>query len=700
MGKTVLATSIEFLKGVGTAKAEILNRELHIHRFGDLLSHFPYRYIDRTQINRIVDCRQSGQLIQLRGKILSVNLIQGKGNKQRLSAMFTDETGQVELVWFSGIKWVKDRLKPGVEYMVFGRSSVFNGMLSIPHPELELIAPGKSPKKGLEAVYPTTEKAKNKGVDSRFIHRLVKNLYEVYSGKIAENLPESVLQTFHLPDRDTAIRHIHLPPDLPSMEKARYRLKFEELFIAQMRLLLSRQNRKEAQAGFVFPDIQGIFMDFYKHYLPFELTNAQKRVLREIRADLLNGKQMNRLVQGDVGSGKTIVALLSMLMGVNNGFQACLLAPTEILATQHYNGLKSLLNDAPVEIALLTGSTKTSERRIIHENLENGKLNILIGTHALLEDKVVFQNLGIAIIDEQHKFGVAQRARLYAKNKILAPHILVMTATPIPRTLAMTRYGDLDISVIDELPPGRKPIHTIHRHQQNRQWAFDLIRKEMDKGRQAYVVFPLIEGSEKMDYQDLEEGFARITQALPGYPAVMVHGQMKSEEKDLAMQEFLERKYKIMVATTVIEVGVNVPNATVMVIESAERFGLSQLHQLRGRVGRGGDQSYCILLTGDKLSQDGRIRMQTMCETNDGFRIAEVDLKLRGPGEIDGTRQSGDLQFKIADLATDQVILFQARQAAIDILAKDPHLRQPENIPLARYLERKASAFTNWSQIS
>lgn len=700
MGKSVMDTPIEFLKGVGPRKAEILNKELHIHKMGDLLAYFPFRYIDRTQIQKIGECRQAGMQVQFRGKFSHVRLVEGKGHRQRLTAMFEDGTGMVELVWFTGVKWVKDQIFADKEYLIFGRTGVFNGQLNIAHPELELLSPDKPLKKGLEPVYSTTEKAKAKGVDTRFIAKMVKHLWEMYPGKISENLPESLLHMYHLPSRDQAIRHIHLPGNQAAMEKARQRLKFEELFIAQIRLLMARQERKQTSPGHAFPDLSGVFQTFYQHHLPFTLTGAQKRVLKEIRSDILSGKQMNRLVQGDVGSGKTIVALLTMLMAINNGFQACMLAPTEILATQHFLGMQELLQSTDITIALLTGSSKTAARRAIDENLKNGSLHILVGTHAILEEKVDFQKLGLAVIDEQHKFGVAQRARLYTKNTTLPPHILVMTATPIPRTLAMTRYGDLDLSVIDELPPGRKPVRTIHRYPTGRDWAFQLMREEIEKGFQAYVVFPLIEESEKVDYENLAEGFERLKLALPQFKAVMVHGQMKPEEKEEAMQAFLAKKYHIMVATTVIEVGVNVPNATVMIIESAERFGLSQLHQLRGRVGRGGDQSFCVLITGEKLSEDGRIRMRTMCETNDGFRIAEADLQLRGPGEIEGTRQSGDLQFKIADLATDQALLYQARQAAIDLLQKDPGLQLPEHFSLNRYLQVRARTFSNWSQIS
>jgi len=697
-----LDSPIAYLKGVGPQKAEILQNEFGIFRLGDLLAFFPFRYIDRSQIDRISDCVQNGRQVQLRGHISGVELIRGKGNKQRLRAWFSDGTGRIELIWFSGIKWVQNVLHPNMEYLLFGRLNVFNGSISIPHPELESLIPGKEITTGLEPVYSSTEKAKQKGIHSRYLRGLIKNLWQQYQGTIGENLPLWLVEKQGFPDRDTAIRDIHLPPDRKAMERARYRLKFEELFFAQVRLMQSRKSRKTANEGLYFSalDSDGLFNRFYTQHLPFSLTNAQKRVLKEIRRDFLSGQQMNRLLQGDVGSGKTMVAFLAILMALESGFQACLLAPTEILANQHFQGLQPFAEALGVSIALLTGSTRKKMRTEIDAALQEGTLHILVGTHAVLEEHVQFKALGFAVIDEQHRFGVAQRARLWQKGAEYPPHVLVMTATPIPRTLAMTVYGDLDVSTIDELPPGRKPVQTIHRREGARDWAYQFIRNELQKGRQAYIVYPLIEGSEKLDYRDLSEGFEWVNTALPEFPSGMLHGQMKAADKDAAMQLFVTGQTKILVSTTVIEVGVNVPNASVMLIESAERFGLSQLHQLRGRVGRGADQSFCILLTGDKLSEEGLTRMRTMCETNDGFRIAEVDLKLRGPGDLEGTRQSGDMNFRIADLATDQHILILSRQLAAELVDRDPDLQLPEHAAAKKYLEVRAKSISNWSQIS
>jgi ATP-dependent DNA helicase RecG len=697
-----LDSPIAYLKGVGPQKAEILQKELGIFRFGDLLAFFPFRYIDRSQIDRVADCVHNGKQVQLRGFISGVELIPGKGNKQRLRAWFSDGSGRIELVWFSGIKWVQNVLHPNMEYLLFGRLNVFNGNISIPHPELEGLVPGKEINTGLEPVYSSTEKAKQKGVHSRFIRGIIRNLWEQYQGTIGENLPPWLVEKLGFPDRDTAIRHIHLPPDRKAMEMARYRLKFEELFFAQVRLMQSRTSRKSANQGLYFSNLEpeGIFNRFYSNHLPFSLTNAQKRVLKEIRRDFLSGQQMNRLLQGDVGSGKTMVAFLSILMALESGFQTCLLAPTEILANQHFQGLKPFAEALGIGMELLTGSTRKKKRAEIDAALQAGSLHVLIGTHAVLEEHVQFASLGLSVIDEQHRFGVAQRARLWEKGGENPPHILVMTATPIPRTLAMTVYGDLDVSTIDELPPGRKPVQTIHRREGARDWAYQFIRTELQKGRQAYIVYPLIEGSEKLDYRDLTEGFEWVKTALSEFNSGMLHGQMKADEKDAAMQKFLSGETKILVSTTVIEVGVNVPNASVMLIESAERFGLSQLHQLRGRVGRGAEQSFCILLTGNKLSEEGLTRMQTMCETNDGFRIAEVDLKLRGPGDLEGTRQSGDMSFRIADLATDQHILIMARGMASELVDKDPQMELPEHAAAKKYMEVRARSISNWSQIS
>lgn len=695
-----LDTSIEYLKGVGPKRAEILQQELGVYRFYDLLLHFPYRYIDRTRFYQIREITADTGYVQLKGIITHVEIIEGKGRKARMSAIFTDGSGSLQLVWFSGIKWIRNQVKANSKYVIFGKLNVFNGKLSIAHPEMDLLEDEQAVlPAGLQPLYNSTEKAKSAGLDSKGLSRLIKTLLEQHKQPFKETLPDYLVQKLRLPHRDEALRQIHQPESMEQIQRAKYRLKFEELFFVQLRLLRVMGNRKTNAPGFVFEKIDNYFHRFYHEHLPFELTNAQKKVLKEIRKDVLSGVQMNRLLQGDVGSGKTMVALFTMLMAIDNNYQATLLAPTEILATQHYKGISELVAPLGLNIRLLTGSSKKKERDEIHAMLEDGSLHILVGTHAILEEKVVFKNLGLAIIDEQHRFGVAQRARLWQKNKI-SPHILVMTATPIPRTLAMTLYGDLDVSVIDELPPGRKPVKTIHRYELNRQKAYDLVDAEIKKGRQAYIVFPLIEESEKLDYKNLMDGYEQVRNAFPQYHVSILHGKMTPEAKEFEMKRFVKGETHIMVSTTVIEVGVNVPNASVMVIESAERFGLSQLHQLRGRVGRGAEQSYCILITPYKISEEGRKRMETMVHTNDGFEIAEVDLQLRGPGDIEGTRQSGLMNFKIADIIKDQKLVALSRDAARAVLEADPELRDERHQILVKTLEELNQGKTNWSKIS
>ena len=702
MSYALLDTPIEFLKGVGPRRAEVLQKELGIFKFVDLLFYFPFRYVDRTKFYRINEINPDMQYVQLKGKIVTIETIQGKGRNQRLSATFSDGQGVMELIWFTGIRWIKSSLKVGAEYVIFGRPSSFNGKLNMAHPELELLIDHlASPQGKLQAVYSTTEKAKNLGLDSKGISKLAITLLgQIPPNSFQESLSSSILSELQLISREQALRKVHMPPDNESMQKALFRLKFEELFYSQLRLLQVKNIRKQQLRGIIFEKIDTYFDQFYHKYLPFELTNAQKRVLKEIRKDTLGGFQMNRLLQGDVGSGKTIVALMTMLMGIDNGYQATLLAPTEILANQHFKTISHLLRETNLNVGLLTGSTKKSERKELFANLEQGNLHILIGTHAIIEDPVIFKNLGIAVIDEQHRFGVAQRAKLWGKNKNNPPHVLVMTATPIPRTLAMTLYGDLDVSIIDELPPGRKPIKTQHFYDFSRQKVMDLMAAEINKGRQCYVVYPLIEESEKIDMKNLMDGFEQIQAALPQFSISMLHGRMTAEAKENEMKRFAAGLTNIMVSTTVIEVGVDVPNASIMLIENAERFGLSQLHQLRGRVGRGADQSYCLLVTHSKLSNDAQIRMQTMVRTNNGFEISEVDLDLRGPGDIEGTRQSGDLKFKIADLAHDQQILAIARDVAQRILEDDPELIQPNNLVIRKILSIEMQTRNAWARIS
>lgn len=698
----ILQTPIEYLKGVGPSRGEMLRKELNIHRYGDLLTLFPNRYIDRTRYYKINELQAGNTEVQIVGKIIHLKTIEQSKGRGRLVATFVDETGEMELVWFQGQKWIRESLKLNTPYVAFGKVTSFSGQFNMAHPELELLEEHKqSLRSAMQPVYPSTEKLTQKGISNRTINKMMQQLFVETQARFTESLPPNLMEELKLIPKNAALFNIHFPKSQELLAKAQFRLKFEELFFIQLQLITKNLIRKHKIKGHPFEKVGEHFNTFYQNHLPFELTNAQKRVIKEIRNDLGSNAQMNRLLQGDVGSGKTIVALLCMLMALDNGFQSCLMAPTEILATQHFNGLSELAKELNINIKLLTGSTKTSERKIIHEALEKGELHILIGTHALLEDKVQFHNLGLAIIDEQHRFGVEQRSKLWKKNDI-PPHVLVMTATPIPRTLAMSMYGDLDISVIDELPPGRKPIQTVHRYDSNRLKVWKFLKDEIAKGRQIYIVYPLINESEKMDYKDLMDGYESISRdfPLPQYSVSIVHGQMKPAEKDEEMRRFAAGKTNIMVATTVIEVGVNVPNASVMVIESAERFGLSQLHQLRGRVGRGAEQSYCILMTGHKLSNDSKIRLETMCKTNDGFEIAEVDLKLRGPGDIMGTQQSGVLNLQIADLVRDRDILQLARHEAIKLLKKDPSMALPEHQTLRMIFMEMSKKKNIWNYIS
>ncbi|MFZ2430618.1 MAG: ATP-dependent DNA helicase RecG [Lutibacter sp.] len=696
-----LNTSISYLKGVGPSRADLLKSELGIRTFGDLLNFFPNRYIDRSQFMKISQLQQNSSEIQVLGKITELRTVQqAKGS--RLVATFRDETGSMELVWFRGVKWIKEAIKIDTPYVIFGKTNFFKGLFSMPHPEMELLADyNKSLRTAMQPVYPSTEKLVNKGVTNRVISKMIQSLFEELHGNFKETLSGEVIEKLKLISKNEALLNIHFPRNQELLTKAQHRLKFEEFFFIQLQLLRKKLLRKSKFKGYPFLKVGDYFNHFYRNNLPFELTNAQKRVLKEIRKDMGSNAQMNRLLQGDVGSGKTIVALLTILIALDNGFQAAFMAPTEILATQHYNALTNLLQGMHVNVKLLTGSTKTKERKILHEQLESGELHILIGTHALIEDKVKFRNLGIAIIDEQHRFGVEQRSKLWKKN-LLPPHVLVMTATPIPRTLAMSLYGDLDISVIDELPPNRKEVVTAHRYDANRLSVFKFLKEEIAKGRQVYVVYPLINESEAMDYKDLMDGYESIVREFPRpqYQISIVHGQMKAEDKAYEMQRFQKGETQIMVATTVIEVGVDIPNSSVMVIESAERFGLSQLHQLRGRVGRGAAQSYCILMSGFKLSDDAKVRLKTMAETSDGFKIAEVDLKLRGPGNLMGTQQSGILNLKIADLVKDANLLKTARMMAMELLDKDPDLAAPENRFIKVAYQELSKDSTLWVNIS
>ncbi len=667
-----LQTPISYLKGVGPARGELLSSELGIHTCADLLNLFPNRYMDRSRFYKVSELNDNALEVQLVGQVVSVQTVAQKRGS-RLVAQFADETGTMELVWFRGIKWIKEALKINTPYVIFGRVNRFKGTYSMPHPEMELVADFKKSLRGsLQPVYPSTEKLSNKGITNRVIQKLMTQLFEETKGRFKETLSPGFRNQYGLMSKDEAMFNIHFPQSQELLKSARFRLKFEELFFIQLQLVVKKRMRQLKIKGYVFEKVGDNFNRFYKEFLPFDLTGAQKKVLKEIRKDFSTGAQMNRLLQGDVGSGKTIVAVLSMLLALDNGYQSAFIAPTEILANQHFLAVEELLQKMEIKVKLLTGSSTASQRKLIHKELEEGSLDILIGTHALFEDRVKFKNLGFAIIDEQHRFGVAQRAKMWKKN-VLPPHILVMTATPIPRTLAMSVYGDLDISVIDELPPGRKEIRTVHKYDQNRLSVFRFLKEEIAKGRQVYVVYPLIKESEQLDYKDLMDGYESISREfpLPDYRISIVHGKMKAADKDFEMQRFVKGETQILVATTVIEVGVNVPNASVMVIESAERFGLSQLHQLRGRVGRGADQSYCILLSSQKLTHDAKTRLKTMVETSDGFRIAEVDLKLRGPGDLMGTQQSGVLQMKIADIVKDQRILELARKAAFEVASAE-----------------------------
>jgi ATP-dependent DNA helicase RecG len=696
-----LETPVEYLKGVGPARADTLKKELRIFTFGELLSFFPYRYIDRSKILRISEIKDDSSYIQIRAKIISVHTL-GAHHSKRIIATVRDDSGEIDLIWFQGIKWIMDKLRPGTEYIIFGKPTWFNGRPNIAHPELE--TPNDQPvpvSDTLRPLYNSTEKLKARGLDSRGISRLMKTLLLSENFHIPENLSTGILSELKLIDRQLAFLNIHFPSSHEILVKAQVRLKFEELFFIQLRLLKQKYHRMHKQDGNVFASVGKNVNDFYHHHLQFELTNAQKRVIKEIRSDLGSGKQMNRLLQGDVGSGKTLVALMTMLIALDNQYQACIMAPTEILANQHYQNISRMLSGLDVNVKLLTGSTKQKERNLISEGLLDNTIHILIGTHALIEEHVKFSNLGMVVIDEQHRFGVAQRARLWDKN-IVTPHVLVMTATPIPRTLAMTLYGDLETSVIDEMPPGRKPIITRHAYESKRGQVFEFIRKTISDHRQVYIVYPLIKESETLDLKNLMDGFEIIKSEFPSpaYAIGMVHGKMKQKEKDLEMARFLKGETQIMVATTVIEVGVDIPNASVMIIENAERFGLSQLHQLRGRVGRGSDQSYCILMTDVKLTNDARKRIQTMVRTTDGFEIAETDLQLRGPGDMEGTQQSGLLDLKIADIVRDEKMLKRARNMAIDIIRDDPELEKRENSVLARHLLLVNKYKENWGLIS
>ena len=698
----LLDTPIEYLKGVGPQRGDLLRKEMNIHKYGDLINLYPNRYIDRTRYFKINQLINSNSEVQIVGKVVHIKTIdQGKG-KSRLVATFLDDTGQMELVWFQGQKWVKESLKLNTVYVIFGKITQFGSVFNMAHPEMELLEEHKTTlRSAMQPVYPSTEKLNNKGITNKVINKMMMQLFSETHQLFSETLSDSIIEELKLIPKKEALLNIHFPKSQELLAKAQFRLKFEELFFIQLQLITKNLIRKHKIKGFPFEIIGENFNNFYNNHLPFELTNAQKRVLKEIRNDLGSHAQMNRLLQGDVGSGKTIVALMCMLIAKDNDFQSCLMAPTEILANQHFNGITELAKDLNINIRILTGTTKIAQRRIIHEELENGTLDIIIGTHALLEDKVQFKNLGLAVIDEQHRFGVEQRSKLWRKSEI-PPHVLVMTATPIPRTLAMSLYGDLDISVIDELPPGRKPIQTVHRFDSKRLVVWKFLKDEIAKGRQIYIVYPLIQESEKMDYKDLMDGYESISRdfPLPQYSISILHGKMKPADKDEEMKRFAEGKTNIMVATTVIEVGVNVPNASVMVIESAERFGLSQLHQLRGRVGRGAEQSYCILMTDYKLSEDSKTRMETMVRTNDGFEIAEVDLKLRGPGDIMGKQQSGVLNLQIADLVKDRDILQVARHIAVKLLKEDPGMDLPQHEKLKAVFMEISKKKSIWNYIS
>lgn len=700
--QNLLLTPIEYLKGVGPNRGELLRKELGIYKYVDLVNFFPNRYIDRTRYYKINELQNNSAEVQIIGKIINIKTVEFGRNQKRLVATFVDDTGQMELVWFQGHKWIRESLKLNEICVIFGKCTSFGNAFNMAHPEIELMSEHEqSLRSAMQPVYPSTETLTNRGISNRLINKLMQQLFLETQALFTETLPDYLIDELKLIPKKAALFNIHFPKSADVLAKAKFRLIFEELFFIQLQLITKNLIQKHKIKGHPFTTVGENFNDFYQNHLPFQLTNAQKRVIKEIRTDMGSNAQMNRLLQGDVGSGKTIVAFMSMLLALDNGFQACLMAPTEILANQHFIGLSELAETLNINIRILTGSSKIAQRRIIHEELENGTLHILIGTHALLEDKVKFKNLGLAVIDEQHRFGVEQRSKLWKKN-VIPPHVLVMTATPIPRTLAMSLYGDLDISVIDELPPGRKPIQTVHRFDSNRLKVWKFLRDEISLGRQIYVVYPLIQESEKMDFKDLMDGYESISRdfPLPQYSISILHGKMKPADKDAEMKRFSEGKTNIMVATTVIEVGVNVPNASVMIIESAERFGLSQLHQLRGRVGRGAEQSYCILMTSHKLSANSKTRMETMVQTNDGFEIAEVDLKLRGPGDLMGTQQSGVLNLQIADLVRDRDTLALARNYALKLLKEDAGMQKPEHITLRAVFIEMTKKKNIWNYIS
>ena len=692
-------TPIEFLKGVGPAKAQLLQKEIQVFTFGDLLEYYPYRYVDRSKMSTIRNMNIDEPYVVLRGTIRDMHTV-GNGKSTRLTAILQDDTGTLELVWFQGMKWIRESLKPDVEYIVMGKPNFFNSTVNIVHPDIERADQSNASTRKYIPIYSSTEKLKSKGLGTKGIARLTEQLLRMAHGNIPETLPINVLRKYKLPSRANAIEVIHYPLSAHDITLSIQRMKFEELFFLQLDYQYSRHERQRRNGGHLFATVGEHFNRFYKERLTFELTGAQKRVIKEIRADMKSGHQMNRLLQGDVGSGKTLVALLSMLIALDNGCQACMMAPTEILANQHYATICHQLDGLDIQVALLTGSLKSAQKKKIKKQLADGEIDILIGTHALIEHDVVFKNLGFVVIDEQHRFGVEQRSKLWTKS-IQPPHVLVMTATPIPRTLAMTLYGDLDCSIIDELPPGRHPVKTIHCTDSQRLKVFGFIRQQIAEGRQVYIVYPLIEESESMDLKDLMDGYESVVREfpLPDYQISIVHGRMDAEAKEYEMGRFKRGETHIMVSTTVIEVGVDVPNATVMVIENAERFGLSQLHQLRGRVGRGGSQSYCILMTGDKLSTNGKERIRTMVETTDGFRIAEADLKLRGPGDLQGLQQSGILQLKMADIVNDETIVRAARETVQEILDADPALINIDNAPLLLYLQKNKRALA-WGKIS
>lgn len=698
----MLDTSLEYLKGVGPARFKLLSDELQLYTFGQLLHHYPFRYVDRSHIYRIADINPGVGQVQIQGRLMSLKEL-GKPRRKRLVARLQDDSGQVELVWFKGVQWLKSNLAVGAEYLVFGSPSLFQSKLNIAHPEMELRTKQKQGKRpGIVPVYPSTEKLVKKGLDSKGLRRLMQNLMDkIEAHHLREFLPPAILRQWKLMPRHEALRQIHFPTDLKIKERAAARIKFEELFLYQFRILYRKHQNKTLYKGAVFEKIGEHFNKFYHEKLPFELTGAQKRVIKEIRLDLKSGRQMNRLLQGDVGSGKTMVALMCVLMAVDNGYQACLLAPTEILAQQHFNSISEYTKGIGIQLAFLSGSVKGKKRKSLLHHLSLGDIDLLIGTHAILEDPVIFKNLGLAITDEQHRFGVKQRAKLWRKNAQLPPHILVMTATPIPRTLAMTTYGDLDVSIIDELPPGRKEVETQHWTEKKRLQLFAFMESEIKKGRQVYVVYPMIEENEAMDLANLKEGYEAMSRAFggKGVRVGVVHGKISPEDKDFEMQRFARKETQILVATTVIEVGVNVPNASVMVIENAERFGLSQLHQLRGRVGRGAAQSYCILMSSYKLSKEAKKRLKIMTETNDGFKIAQADMEIRGPGDIEGTQQSGLHHLRLANIVEDHKILEAARASAMQLVDQDPQLEHPEHRALKQMLSSGKQKI-EWKDIS